>query len=110
MGEEKWKVTRHILLSIILSSKKRRKDLGIKRGRIGRGFHFEMEKYPCFHGKYNPSLFLLFEHWGNISLIPKFLALFVLFIIPVILLGVAHQSGIQVHSVVLGITMETSEI
>lgn len=69
-----------------------------------------MEKSPYFHGKYNPSLFLIFEHWENICLIPKFLALFVLFMIPVILVGVAHQSGIQVHSVVLGISMENSEM
>lgn len=95
MGEEKWKVTRHTILSINLSSKRERKALGTRRGSIAGGFHFGMEEGHCFHAKYNQFFSILFEQWKNICL-----KLFAPFIILVILLGVAHQSCIQVLSVI----------
>lgn len=90
MAEEQWKVTRHTILSINLSRKRRRKDLGMRRGSTGGGFYFGMEEAQCFPGKYNPSFSPLFEHWENTCLIPRFQALFILSIILVTLLRVAH--------------------
>lgn len=68
-----WKVTGHAILSINLSHKRRRKDLGMRGGSIGGGFHFGKKEGCCFHSKSNPSFSPLFEHWKNICLIPRFL-------------------------------------
>lgn len=103
MEEEKWKVAGHAILSINLSHKRRRKDLGMRGGSIGRGFHFGKKEGCCFHSKSNPSFSPLFEHWKNICLIPRFLefwALSTILFFFFFLLRVAHQSCIQVLSVV----------